>query len=116
RTTRLFVVFRTSIPASWILSFSVVLLLLPVESLANICIQREASVSRIRGQAKYVEKELGGIPVELWGTERNIGKTTLIAKTVTDSSGNFSFSKIPSGSYLLVFPEPGFDNGNFLIH
>jgi len=109
-------VFRGFKPTMWIVSCCATISLLSVESSADICFLKEASVSQIRGQAKHSKEALGGIPVQLWKSDARGEKTTLIAESETDSSGYFSFTKIPSGSYRLTFPLPGFDGDDFLIH
>jgi hypothetical protein len=106
-------VFRTlKKAATWIV---ICWAILPVESLADICLLKEASVSQIQGQVKESKQTLGGIPVQLWATDGRGGKTSLIAERDTDSSGYFSFTTIPSGSYRLTFPLTGFGD-DFLIH
>ena len=99
--------------ATWIVICCVIL---PIGSSADICLLKEASVSQIRGQVKHSKETLGGIPVQLWGTDGRGEKTSLIAERDTDSSGYFIFTTIPSGSYRLTFPLAGFDGDDFLIH
>lgn len=109
-------VLRSLKTATRIVSCLATLLFLSVASSADICVLKVATVSQIRGQAKHSQEALGGIPVQLWGSDRRGGKKTLVAESETDSSGHFSFTGIPSGSYRLTFPLPGFDGDDFLIH
>lgn len=100
---------------TWIVC-SCATLLFTVSTSADICLLKEASVSQIRGQVKHLQEALGDIPVQVWKSDRKGNKLALVAEGNTNSSGYFSFTKIPSGWYRLNFPLPGFDGDDFLIH
>jgi hypothetical protein len=94
----------------------VLIVLAAATASADICLLKVASVSHVRGQVKYDEDLLEAIPVQVWKSDPRGMKVSLVAESETNSSGYFIFSSIPFGWYRLVFPLPGFDGDDFLIH
>jgi hypothetical protein len=94
----------------------VLIVLAATTACADICLLKVASASHVRGQVKYEQDPLERIPVQLWKSDKRGTKVSLVAEDETYSSGYFTFSSIPIGWYRLVFPVPGFDGDDFLIH
>jgi len=68
----------------------------------NVCVTQPVSVSRIVGHVVYVGRAAeswpgDGIAAELWQTKGD-GSRALLANTITDASGYFSFGKTLPGS------------------
>ena len=87
----------------------------PVQN--NVCVTQPVSVSRIVGHVVYVGRAESwpgdGISAELWQTKGD-GSRALLANTITDASGYFSFGKTLPGSYDLVFKSPVATGGFFV--
>ena len=74
----------------------------------DICLLEHLNAKALAGRVvsarlgNEIEKPLSGAVVEL----RHIGDQEVIAKTVTDANGHFSFVDIPSGAYSLAAKSP----------
>jgi hypothetical protein len=102
--------------AKWTTCSCILILLVAATASADICLLKVASVTHVRGQVKYNKDQLEDVQVQVWKSDSKGTKVSLLTDSETDSSGYFTFMNISPGWYRLVFPVPGFDGDDFLIH
>jgi Carboxypeptidase regulatory-like domain len=75
---------------------------------SDICVFEHLTAKALTGRVvsarldNEIEKPIPGAVVEL----RPIGEQEVIAKTITDSAGDFSLPKVPAGAYSLAARPP----------
>ena len=75
---------------------------------SDICVFEHLTAKALTGRVvsarldNEIEKPIPGAVVEL----RPIGEQQVIAKTITDSAGDFSLPKVPAGAYSLAARPP----------